>query len=114
MDEELNKAEAEKTKKDHSLRALNDEINQQEDAIQKLNKEKKFYQETMSRADEELQSAEDKLNHLSMVKGKLEQTLDDLEDTLEREKRSDFLLIILVTILTVSVILGPKQTLKKP
>ena len=42
----------------------------------------------MSRADEELQGAEDKLNHLSMVKSKLEQTLDDLEDTLEREKRS--------------------------
>ena len=42
----------------------------------------------MSRADEELQGAEDKLNHLSMVKSKLEQTLDDLEDTLDREKRS--------------------------
>ena len=42
----------------------------------------------MSRADEELQGAEDKLNHLSMVKTKLEQTLDDLEDTLEREKRA--------------------------
>ena len=42
----------------------------------------------MSRADEDLQSAEDKLNHLSMVKGKLESTLDDLEDTLEREKRA--------------------------
>ena len=42
----------------------------------------------MSRADEELQSAEDKLSHLSMVKSKLEQTMDDLEDTLEREKRS--------------------------
>ena len=70
------------------FKCIKDEINSQEDIIPKLNKEKKFYQENMSRADEDLQSAEDKLKHLDMVKGKLESTLDDLEDTLEREKRA--------------------------
>ena len=57
LEEEVNKAEAEKTKRDHTMRGLNDEINSQEDAIQKLNREKKFYQENTSRADEELQGA---------------------------------------------------------
>ena len=84
LEDEVTKAEAEKAKRDHSIRGLNDEINSQEDAIQKLNKEKKFFQENTSRADEELQTANDKLQHLNMVKNKLEQTLDDLEDTLDR------------------------------
>ena len=44
LDEDLGKAEAEKTKKDHAIRGLNDEITSQEDSIQKLNKEKKFFQ----------------------------------------------------------------------
>lgn len=34
-----------------------------------------------------LQAAEDKINHLNKVKTKLEQTLDELEDSLEREKK---------------------------
>lgn len=33
------------------------------------------------------QAAEDKINHLNKVKSKLEQTLDELEDSLEREKK---------------------------
>jgi chromosome segregation ATPase len=33
------------------------------------------------------QAAEDKVNHLNKVKAKLEQTLDELEDGLEREKK---------------------------
>ncbi len=35
-----------------------------------------------------MQSAEDRVAHLNMVKNKLEQTLDDLDDTLERERRA--------------------------
>ena len=31
---------------------------------------------------------EDRCNHLSKVKGKLEQSLDECEDALEREKKS--------------------------
>ena len=36
---------------------------------------------------EELQSAEDKVSHLNMVKTKLEQTMDDLEGTLDYPPR---------------------------
>ena len=36
LEEELMKAESEKTQRDHAMRAINDEINSQEDAIQKL------------------------------------------------------------------------------
>ena len=45
-------------------------------------------QENNSKTEEELQNAEDKVAHLNMVKNKLEQTLDDLDDSLERERRS--------------------------
>ena len=37
---------------------------------------------------EDLQSEEDKTNHTNKIKQKLESTLDDLEDSLEREKRA--------------------------
>ena len=37
---------------------------------------------------EDLQTEEDKTNHTNKVKQKLESTLDDLEDSLEREKRA--------------------------
>ena len=36
---------------------------------------------------EDLQAAEDKVDHLNKIKSKLEQTLDELEDSLAREKR---------------------------
>ena len=44
LEEDLSKADSEKAKKDHTIRGLNDEITSQEDTIQKLNKEKKFFQ----------------------------------------------------------------------
>ena len=50
-------------------------------------KEKKFFQENNNKAAEEVHQAQDKVNHLNMVKNKLESTLDDLEDTLDREKK---------------------------
>merc|ERR1719333_92860 len=43
--------------------------------------------ENASKSLEDLQAAEDKLDHLSNIKSKLEQTLDELHDSLEREKR---------------------------
>lgn len=43
--------------------------------------------EVNQRNGEELQAAEDKVNHLNKVKAKLEQTLDELEESLDREKR---------------------------
>merc|ERR1719167_433696 len=39
------------------------------------------------KTEEDIQAMEDKCNHLSRVKGKLEQALDEAEDALEREKK---------------------------
>ena len=36
--------------------------------------------------DEEIQIAEDRCNHLAKKKGKLEQSLNEAEDALERER----------------------------
>merc|ERR1711931_569051 len=88
MDMAIQKAEQEKTNRDHTIRNLNDEIAHQDELINKLNKEKKHMQETQSKSGEELTSAEEKMDQLSKVKVKLEVTLDELEDSLEREKKS--------------------------
>lgn len=76
-----------KASKEHQIRNLNDEIAHQDELINKLNKEKKIQGEHTQKTAEELQAAEDKINHLTKVKSKLEQTLDELEDSLEREKK---------------------------
>ena len=96
----MGKVEQERSTKDHTIRSLNDEIAAKDELINKLNKEKKHIQEVNSKASEELQAADEKVSieinhtwsyhnhcqvsHLSMVKTKLEQTLDELEDNLDR------------------------------
>ena len=84
----IQKLEQEKTNRDHSIRSLNDEVNALDDVINKLNKEKKHLADNNIKSSEDLQVAEDKVDHLNNVKCKLEQTLDELEDSLVREKRS--------------------------
>merc|ERR1712062_411604 len=54
----------------------------------KLNKEKKMVGDNQSKANDDLQTAEDKVAHLNSIKSKLESTLVDLEDGIDREKRS--------------------------
>ena len=44
LEDQISKAEAEKTNRDHSMRTLNDEISGLDELISKLNKEKKFFQ----------------------------------------------------------------------
>ena len=83
----IQKLEQEKTNRDHTIRTLSDEISNQDEVINKLNKQKKHLNENHSKAAEDLQVVEDKLDHLSNIKSKLEQTLDELHDSLEREKR---------------------------
>merc|ERR1711970_1510502 len=68
-------------------RNLHDEVASQDEAINKLNKEKKSAGDNSSRAVEDLQCAEEKVTHLNSVKGKLESTLDDLENSANSEKR---------------------------
>merc|ERR1712142_1155377 len=82
------KLQAEKAKRDQILRGLNDDVLHQDEQISKLNKEKKYINETVKKASEELASAQDKVMHLNEVKVKLEQTMDRMDHGLEKEKRS--------------------------
>merc|ERR1711972_1000796 len=83
----IQKLEQEKTNRDHIMRSINDEIASQDEAINKLNKEKKHASENSAKSSEDLQASEDKVAHLNNIKSKLEQTLDELQDSYEREKR---------------------------
>uniref|UniRef100_A0A8C4KL89 Myosin heavy chain 7B n=1 Tax=Dromaius novaehollandiae TaxID=8790 RepID=A0A8C4KL89_DRONO len=55
--------------------------------IAKLTKEKKALQEAHQQALDDLQAEEDKVNTLTKAKVKLEQQVDDLESSLEQEKK---------------------------
>merc|ERR1719229_2163859 len=87
VDMAIQKIEQEKTNRDHTIRSLNDEIANQDEVINKLNKEKKHVSENAAKSAEDLTVAEDKVSHLNQIKNKLESTLDELESSLEREKR---------------------------
>merc|ERR1711902_484589 len=56
--------------------------------IGKLTREKKGAQESKQKTEEDIQSMEDRCNHLARLKSKLEQSLDEAEDGLEREKKA--------------------------
>ena len=84
----VTKVEQEKSNRDHIISSLNSEIHAQDEIISKMNKEKKNLSENQSKSAEDLNAAQDKFDHLSSVKTKLEDTLDELESTLDREKRS--------------------------
>merc|ERR1719429_948380 len=84
----IQKLEQEKTNRDHTIKTLNDEIANQDEIINKLNKEKKHVMENASKSSEDLQVAGDKVDHLMKIKTKLESTLDELESSHEKEKRS--------------------------
>ena len=84
----IQKVETEKANRDHAISALNDEIQSQDEVINKLNKEKKHLADNQAKSSDDLQGAEEKVSHLNSVKSKLESTLDELEGSLEREKRS--------------------------
>merc|ERR1712168_141735 len=83
----LKSAEQDRADKDDQIRTLKDEISHQADMISKLGKEKRSVGDGRQKTEEDIQAAEDKCNHLSRVKGKLEQALDESEDALEREKK---------------------------
>merc|ERR1712168_1144821 len=63
-------------------------IAHQDEVINKLTKEKKNLQESQAKSSDELTQAEEKVDHMNKVKVKLEVTLDELEDSYEREKKS--------------------------
>merc|ERR1712076_155125 len=81
-------AESDRADKDDQIRTCKEEIEHQNDMISKLGREKKGGQEARQKTEEDIKTMEDRCNHLSRVKAKLEQSLDEAEDSLEREKKS--------------------------
>ena len=77
--------EDDKATKDSQIRTLKEEISHQEELIGKLGKEKRSVGDTRQKTEEDIQAMEDKCNHLNKLKAKLEQALDECEDSLERE-----------------------------
>merc|ERR1711915_449115 len=87
MEVTVQKLEQEKTARDHTIKTLNEEIASQDEVINKLTKEKKHVGENAKSA-EDLLTAEEKLSHMGQVTKKLEGTLDELEGSLEKEKKN--------------------------
>merc|ERR1719191_1399588 len=84
----ITKVEQEKGNRDHTIKTLQDEIAEQDEVINKLNKEKKHLSGAQAKSNEDLVSAEEKVGHLSQVKSQLESTLDQLEGGFDKEKKA--------------------------
>merc|ERR1719190_205068 len=84
----ITKVEQEKGNRDHTIKVLQDEIAEQDEVINKLNKEKKHIAETQAKSNDDMVSVNEKVGHLSSVKQKLESTLGELEGGLDKEKKS--------------------------
>merc|ERR1711990_1108184 len=82
------KVELEKGNRDHTIKVLQDEIAEQDEVINKLNKEKKHIAETQAKSNDDMVSVGEKVEHLASVKSKLESTLGELEGSLDKEKKS--------------------------
>merc|ERR1719204_1378021 len=82
------KVELEKGNRDHTIKVLQDEIAEQDEVINKLNKEKKHIAETQAKSNDDMVSVGEKVEHLAAVKSKLESTLGELESSLDKEKKS--------------------------
>merc|ERR1719268_382511 len=85
---DIEEVEQEKANRDHTIKVLQDEIAEQDEVINKLNKEKKHLSATQAKSSEDLAAAEEKVGHLMSVKSQLESTLDQLEGGLDKEKKA--------------------------
>uniref|UniRef100_G3N9J8 Myosin, heavy chain b n=1 Tax=Gasterosteus aculeatus aculeatus TaxID=481459 RepID=G3N9J8_GASAC len=83
----LAKVEKEKHATENKVKNLVEEMASQDETIAKLTKEKKALQEAHQQTLDDLQAEEDKVNTLTKAKTKLEQQVDDLEGSLEQEKK---------------------------
>merc|ERR1712227_367577 len=63
----ITKVETEKGNRDHTIKVLQDEIAEQDEVINKLNKVKKHLSATQAKSNEDL-IGEEKVKHLSQVK----------------------------------------------
>merc|ERR1711936_496513 len=82
------KVELEKGNRDHTIKVLQDEIADQDEVINKLNKEKKHIAETQAKSNDDMVTVGEKVEHLASVKSKLESTLGELEGSLDKEKKA--------------------------
>ncbi|KAI7791208.1 Myosin heavy chain [Triplophysa rosa] len=82
----LTKVEKEKHATENKVKNLT-EMASQDESIAKLTKEKKALQEAHQLTLDDLQAEEVKVNTLTEAKTKLEQQVDDLEGSLEQEKK---------------------------
>merc|ERR1719200_50427 len=82
------KVELKKGNRDHTIKVLQDEIAEQDEVINKLNKEKKHIAENQAKSNDDMISANEKVDHLASVKSKLESTLGELESSLDKEKKA--------------------------
>merc|ERR1712142_220469 len=87
IESRIAQAQSELSAKETGLKTLGDEVTHQQELISKITKEKKHLLECNRKTSEDHQTVEDRCNFLSTVKTKLEEKLDDLEDTLDREKK---------------------------
>ncbi|XP_056602768.1 myosin heavy chain, fast skeletal muscle-like [Triplophysa dalaica] len=83
----LAKVEKEKHATENKVKNLTEEMASQDESVAKLTKEKKALQEAHQQTLDDLQAEEDKVNTLTKSKTKLEQQVDDLEGSLEQEKK---------------------------
>nr|XP_033816796.1 myosin-1B [Geotrypetes seraphini] len=83
----LAKVEKEKHATENKVKNLTEEMAVLDESIAKLTKEKKALQEAHQQTLDDLQAEEDKVNTLTKAKVKLEQQVDDLEGSLEQEKK---------------------------
>ncbi|CAB1314768.1 unnamed protein product [Coregonus sp. 'balchen'] len=83
----LAKVEKEKYATENKMKNLIEEMAALDEIILKLTKEKKALQEAHQQTLDNLQAEEDKVNTPSKAKAKLEQQGDDLEGSLEQEKK---------------------------
>ncbi|XP_032394093.1 myosin-1B [Etheostoma spectabile] len=83
------KVEKEKYATENKVKNLVEELTTQEEKLLKSSKEMKALQEVHQQTLDDLQAEEDKVNSLMKTKIKLEQQVDDLEGSLEQEKKGN-------------------------
>ncbi|XP_026180590.1 myosin-8-like [Mastacembelus armatus] len=81
------KVEKEKYATENKVKNLTEELTTLEENLMKSSKEIKALQEVHQQTLDDLQAEEDKVNALMKLKIKLEQQVDDLEASLEQEKK---------------------------
>ena len=61
-------AESDRHLKDHQIQVLNQDVQEKDDSIHRLTKEKKFANQTIQKLHDDLNVLEDKISNLNSVK----------------------------------------------